>query len=53
MEKTKQDLEEEIKELKEQLKQMKQIEEEAVARYKKVADELLMYYAHFGKEKKK
>lgn len=53
MEKTKQDLEEEIKELKEQLKLAKQVEMEAVSRYRKVADELLMYYTNFGKEKKK
>ena len=53
MEKSKEDLEKEIKELKEQLKEAREIELEAVARYRKVADELLMYYTNFGKENKK
>ena len=53
MEKTREELEEEIKELKRQLNFAKMVEMEAVSRYRKVADELLMYYIHYGKEKKK
>lgn len=51
--KTRQELEIENRELKAELKEVKKREMEAVARYKRVADELLMYYTNFGKEKKK
>lgn len=50
-------LEKEVKELKEELKFAKMVEMEAVHRYRKVADELLIYYLNYGilkkKEKKK
>lgn len=39
----------EIKELKEELNFKKEVEIEAVRRYGRVADELLMYYIHYGK----
>ena len=57
MEKTKEELEEEIKELKSRLKSAIEIKNEAVVRYKKVVNELLTYYDRYGKlgvkEKKK
>lgn len=57
MEKTKEDLEKEIKELKAELNFAKMIEMEAVHRYEKVVNELLTYYDRYGKlgvkEKKK
>lgn len=47
----------EIKELKEELNFVKEVEMEAVRRYGKVADELLVYYVEYGridfKERKK
>lgn len=50
-------LEKEVKELKEELKFAKTVEMEAVHKYRKVADELLIYYLNYGilkkKEKKK
>lgn len=50
-------LEKEVKELKAELKFAKMVEMEAVHRYRKVADELLIYYLNYGilkkKEKKK
>ena len=50
-------LEKEVKELKSDLKFAKMVEMEAVHRYRKVADELLIYYLNYGilkkKEKKK
>lgn len=57
MEKTKEELEEEIKELKSRLKLAVEIKNEAVTRYEKVVNELLTYYDRYGKlgvkEKKK
>lgn len=57
MEKTKEELEEEIKELKSRLKFTIEIKNEAVVRYEKVVNELLIYYDRYGKlgvkEKKK
>lgn len=57
MEKTKKELEEEIKELKSRLKLAIEIKNEAVIRYEKVVNELLIYYDRYGKintkEKKK
>lgn len=50
-------LKKEVRELKEELKFAKIVEMEAVHRYRKVADELLIYYLNYGilkkKEKKK
>ena len=42
-------LKKEKRELEEELNFRKEIELEAVRRYTKVADELLMYYIHYGK----
>lgn len=42
-------LRKEKRELKEELNFRKQVEIEAVKRYGKVADELLLYYIHYGK----
>lgn len=57
MEKTKEELEKEIKELKSRLKGTIIIKNEAVVRYEKVVNELLTYYDRYGKlnikEKKK
>lgn len=57
MEKTKEELEKEIKELKSRLKNTIEIKNEAVVRYEKVVNELLIYYDRYGKlgvkEKKK
>ncbi len=42
-------IEQEKKELIKELEYVKSIEKEAVRRYNKVADELLLYYIHYGK----
>ena len=42
-------LKKEKRELKAELNRVRAIEIEAVKRYGRVADELLLYYAHYGK----
>lgn len=47
------ELKKEKRELKAELNFRKEIEKEAVRRYTKVADELLIYYIHYGKIKER
>ena len=43
------DLKKERRELRTELNRLRLIEKEAVKRYGKVADELLLYYIHYGR----